>query len=69
MTATYVVATIHPWNIEAYHRRSAGLAGDWHLIESPDELAADRLDNMRPRYVFFPHWSWCARQSLLDRLS
>ena len=58
MTIAFVVATIHPWNIEAYHRRSAGLAGDWHLIESPDKLTADRLDNMGPRYVFFLHWSW-----------
>ncbi len=58
MTTTYVVATIHPWNIEAYHRRSAGLAGNWHLIESPDKLTADRLDSIRPRYVLFPHWSW-----------
>ena len=33
MNVHYVVATIKPWNIEAFHRRCAKLPGQWELIE------------------------------------
>ena len=27
-------------------------------LRSPDELTPGRLASLKPRYVFFPHWSW-----------
>ena len=58
MNVHYVVATIKPWNIEAFHRRCAKLPGQWELIDSKEGLSIDTLREIRPRYVFFPHWSW-----------
>jgi methionyl-tRNA formyltransferase len=66
MSLVYAVATLHPWNIEAFHRRHGTLPGDWHLISIPDELTLERLDSLRPRYVFFPHWSWKVPDDIVD---
>ncbi|MBP2316063.1 hypothetical protein [Azospirillum soli] len=54
----YAVATVKPWNIDAFHRRSPSLLGQWSLIERPEDLTTDRLQALGVRYVFFPHWSW-----------
>lgn len=61
----YVVATIKPWNIEAYHRRVQNISGQWHLIQAPSELTLDKLKAIGPRYVFFPHWSWRVPEEIL----
>lgn len=29
----------------------------FHTIETPDELKAEKLDEIKPEYIFFPHWS------------
>jgi len=55
---SYVVATVKPWNIDVFHERHTGLPGSWHLMQSKEELSADRIREIGPRYVFFPHWSW-----------
>jgi methionyl-tRNA formyltransferase len=63
---TYVVATVKPWNLDLYRERHGRLPGQWHLIQSKDELTADRLRTLNPRYVFFPHWSWIVPKDVLD---
>jgi methionyl-tRNA formyltransferase len=54
----YVVATVKPWNLAAFRRRKPLLPGNWTLIERPEDLTAEALRRLAPRYVFFPHWSW-----------
>lgn len=61
----YVVATIKPWNEDAFGRRARRLPGRWHLIESRERLTIGALRRLKPRYVFFPHWSWKVPQALL----
>lgn len=63
---TYVVAAVHSWNAAAFHRRTPSLPGDWHLITEHGELTAQRIRDLAPRYVFFPHWSWKVPQDVLD---
>ena len=66
MSPAYAVAALHPWNIEAFHRRQGTLPGEWHLISTRDELTLERLDSLKPRYVFFPHWSWKVPDDIVD---
>lgn len=58
MTARYVVATVKPWNIQAYQHRVRSFSGHWQLIDNPDDLRYDVLDKSKPDFIFFPHWSW-----------
>ncbi|MGI5870070.1 MAG: methionyl-tRNA formyltransferase [Kiritimatiellia bacterium] len=53
----YVVATIRPWNIACFHSTISRLPGVWHLIQKPTDLNLATLTEIKPRYIFFPHWS------------
>lgn len=61
----YVVATIKPWNVDAFGRLARRLPGRWHLIESRERLTIGALRRLKPRYVFFPHWSWKVPKAML----
>lgn len=62
----YLVATVKPWNVAAFHRHAPALPGEWHLVERPADLEAAAAA-LEPRYIFFPHWSWRVPTHLLDR--
>ena len=66
MTEAYLVATTKPWNIEQYARFVSRTAGDWHLVEDPAALTPALIERIRPRYVFFPHWSWKVLPEVFD---
>jgi methionyl-tRNA formyltransferase len=52
--SNYIVATIKPWNIQNFKRRNFG--SNWYLITSKDLYSHVKF--LKPRYIFFPHWSW-----------
>ncbi len=58
MTEAYLVATTKPWNVEQYSRFVSRTSGEWHLVEDPAALTPALIERIKPRYVFFPHWSW-----------
>ena len=62
----YIVATIKPWNLDAFARRAPGLPGEGRLMDSPDALDAGEIARFQPRYIFFPHWSWTVPAAVLD---
>jgi methionyl-tRNA formyltransferase len=69
ITPCYVVATIKPWNIAAFHRRRPELPGRWELIGAREDLNLEMLRALQPRYVFFPHWSWRVPSPILEEFS
>ncbi|MBI2173951.1 MAG: methionyl-tRNA formyltransferase [Candidatus Omnitrophica bacterium] len=58
MNSVYLVAGSRPWSRQVYEKTIRRFPGGWHWINSPKELTLKRLRLMRPRYVFFLHWSW-----------
>ena len=62
----YVVATIKSWNIDAYNKLAPALEGNWFLISDKDGLSLQALEEIKPRYIFFPHWSWIVPHEILD---
>lgn len=63
---TYIVATTKPWNVQAFHDFTSNMPGKWVLINSPDQLTTTLINQQRPRYIFFPHWSWKVGAEILD---
>ena len=61
----YIIATVKPWNIDAYERHVSKLPGEWRLIDNRGDLTVERLKELNPRYIFFPHWSWKVRSEIL----
>lgn len=62
----YVIATVKPWNIEAFHQHHGDLPGTWHLITDKNDLTLDCLREINPRYVFFPHWQWMVAEDITE---
>ena len=58
MNNKYLVATVKPWNISAYNKYAPRLNGQWHLVTEPVLLKNELLNDLKPRFIFFPHWSW-----------
>ena len=67
MTEQYVVATVKPWNVDAFQRRTPKLMGLWCLIDKAGQLTLARVASLSPRYVFFPHWSWRVPNEILSK--
>jgi len=63
---TYVVATIKPWNISQFKTEVDSLPGNWLFVGSRDQLTIEWLNKIKPRYIFFPHWSWVVIDEVLD---
>ena len=62
----YLVATIRPWNIDAYHSTVKQFPGQWHLVSNPSELTLEYVRALAPRYIFFPHWSQIVPKEILE---
>jgi len=54
---TYVIATSRIWYEELATRLQTLTGREFHLINRREDLTVERLAEIKPRYVFFPHWS------------
>lgn len=55
----YLIATIKSWNIMNFSRLKGMFPdSDFLMINEKDELTSSLLESYRPKYIFFPHWSW-----------
>jgi len=61
----YIVATIRPWNIKIFNKKIKKYPGNWHLISKKDDLNMDIIKKLKPKYVFFPHWSHIVPKEIL----
>lgn len=64
--ASYLLACSRPWGVDAFLRRRNDLPGRWRVVTHPDDLSPELLAALRPRYVFFPHWSWIVPDEITD---
>ncbi len=55
-----VIATIKEWNIKEYFQLKSRYKNKYklYLISNREELNSNYLDSLKPKYIFFPHWSW-----------
>jgi methionyl-tRNA formyltransferase len=64
--STYVVVGSKPWSRRIFAERIARLPGRWRFIGARDELSIDVLGALKPRYIFFLHWSWKVPDEIVD---
>jgi len=62
----YIVATLRPWNINVFNKVISKYAGKWHLVTQPTDLTVELVERLKPRYVFFPHWSYIVSEEILN---
>jgi methionyl-tRNA formyltransferase len=54
----YIVLGSKSWNREIFETELRSLPGAWVFISTPAELTLEGLRGLKPRYLFFLHWSW-----------
>lgn len=54
-----IVATIKSWNIKKALEMKEKFGSDINVtvIDSPSDLTVDRVKEIKPDFIFFPHWS------------
>lgn len=65
----YIVATIKAWHIEQYQQYNNNIIGNWNLITKKEELNLENLRRIKPKYIFFPHWSWLVPEEILKEFT
>jgi len=68
-TQNYVVATIKDWHFNEFARVCPNFTGNWTLISDNAQLTLDSLRRLKPKYVFFPHWSWIVPEQILNEFT
>jgi methionyl-tRNA formyltransferase len=55
-----VMATIKSWNLKNAHkfRETYKDKYDTGIVDNPKDLTVEKLKEINPQYIFFPHWSW-----------
>lgn len=62
-----VIATIHTWNIvKAENFKNLHPEHNVTIITDKNQLTKKRLDELKPRYVLFTHWSWILPAEIFD---
>jgi len=55
----YIIATIKSWNIKSANKFVAANPGlEIKVITDKEHLTYDVVNEFKPKYIFFPHWSW-----------
>ena len=53
----YIIATIKDWNINQYNRSIYKKSKNWYLVTDTKKLTIAYVKSIKPKYIFFPHWS------------
>ncbi len=53
----YIIATIKDWNINQYIKSKYQTKKNFFLISDPKKLTFKYINSIKPKYIFFPHWS------------
>jgi methionyl-tRNA formyltransferase len=64
-TKTYVVVGYKPWNQRVFDELLSTYPGQWFYIDAKQDLTPARLAQIKPRYLFFLHWSWKVPDDIL----
>lgn len=63
---TYILASCKPWHREIFRILAKNSNTRWIYVSSPGGLVSV-LTKSRPRYIFFPHWSWIVPRSIWQK--
>ena len=62
----YLIAAHHDWNKKQFNTlKSKGFSGLF-LISKKNELDLEFINKIKPKYIFFPHWSYKVPNEILD---
>ncbi len=63
---SYVIACRTPWFWDAWQHLAGSPSGRWFEVREPP-LTLEFLERIKPRYVFFPHWSQIVAAEIVEQ--
>lgn len=63
---TYVLATSRPWHEPMAGRLEQKTGQPFTLITGKNELTVEHLSSIKPKIVFFPHWSYIIPEEIFE---
>lgn len=66
LNSVYLVATLKKWNIKKFYEKISEYPGEWHIITNKKQLTPEYITKIKPRYIFFPHWSFIVEPEILN---
>lgn len=61
-----IVLGCKPWNRKTFNETICHFPGRWKYIQAPEGLSLKDLAALRPRRLFFLHWSWLVPANILS---
>ncbi|MBV2181851.1 MAG: hypothetical protein KUL86_11550 [Castellaniella sp.] len=66
-STSFVIATSRPWNEGIARRLEKKTGHTFHIITKKEDLTPQYLIDIKPRYIFFPHWSHIIPAEIYDQ--
>lgn len=68
--ADYVIATIRSWNINNCRKLAEQFPDhNFRIVTEKEELTYKTLSDIKPEFVFFPHWSWLIPEEVYEHFN
>src|SRR5688572_21170714 len=64
--STYILLTEKSWHDSLFESLKSRVPGNWVRISSKDDFQAERLEIMKPDWIFIPHWSHLVPESIVN---
>lgn len=64
---TYIVAGSKPWNRRVFYEIISSYSGKWIFFNKKEQVTVDSLTFLKPRYIFFVHWSWIVPEEIIRK--
>ncbi|MDO8527463.1 MAG: formyltransferase family protein [Deltaproteobacteria bacterium] len=63
----YLVLGNRPWSVKTFEETLKNWSGRWHFIGTKEGLTLEAVEKIKPKYLFFLHWSWIVPKEILNR--
>lgn len=63
---SYLVVGCKPWNRDVFDSTISHLPGKWSYVSNKNELDVHSIERIKPRYIFFLHWSWIVPDEIVN---
>lgn len=63
----YLVVGSKPWNRRIFDQIIRRFSGKWFFVGRKEDLTIERIAELKPRYIFFLHWSWFVPEEVIRR--
>ncbi|MBM4177376.1 methionyl-tRNA formyltransferase [Candidatus Gribaldobacteria bacterium] len=65
----YLVCGYPSWSKNIFKQVIRHYEGNWLLIAKKKDLTRAKLDKIKPKYIFFLHWSWLVPKEITDNFN